>query len=139
MTGDDMMNNYFYSNMMMCIFIIPKIFGTLSIICSAFVAQDVLKLPERYAKMTNHVILALRIFDIIFSTSCHIFGTWLVPQGLVYGSSGNQGTCTAQGFLILFSVSCIMRKEIKFPFAICSWIYELTSDVPILYTGVNSE
>ena len=56
--------------------------------------------------MTNRVILALSISDIILSTSCHIFGTWLVPQGLVYVSSGNQGTCKAQGFLILFSASC---------------------------------
>ena len=87
MTGDDMLNYDFYSTMMMCIVIIPKIGGTLSIICSAFVAQDVLKLPERRAKMTNRVILALCISDIIFSTSCHIFGTWPVPQGLVYGSS----------------------------------------------------
>ena len=56
--------------------------------------------------MTNRVILALSISDIIFSTSCHIFGTWPVPQGLVYGSSGNQGTCTTQGFFNMFSAFC---------------------------------
>ena len=71
MTGDDTMNNYFYSNMMMCIVIIPKIFGALSIICSEFVDQDVLKLPERRAKMVNIVILALSISDIFFTTICH--------------------------------------------------------------------
>ena len=71
----------------MGIVIIPKIGGTLSIICLAFLAQDVLKFPERRAKMMNRVILALNIPDIIFSTTAHIFGTWLVPQGLVYGSS----------------------------------------------------
>ena len=75
-------------------------------LCSAFVAQDVLKFPERRAKMNNRVILDLSISDIIFSTSCHIFGTWPVPQGLVYGSSGNQGTCTAQGSLNIFSGLC---------------------------------
>ena len=106
MMGDNMLNYDFYSTMRMCIVIIPKIGGTLSIVCSAFVAQDVLKFPERRVKMTNIVILALSISEIIFSTSCHIFGTWPVPQGLVYGSSRNQGTCTSQGFLILFSVSC---------------------------------
>ena len=37
----------------------------------------------------NLVILALSISDIISSTTAHIFGTWPVPQGLVYGSSGN--------------------------------------------------
>ena len=101
-----MLNYDFYSTMMMCIVIIPKIGGTLSILCSAFVAQDVLILPERRAKMTNSVILALSISDIIFSTTAHIFGMWPVPQGLVYGSSGNQGTCTSQGFLISFSGGC---------------------------------
>ena len=106
MTGDNMLNNYFYSTMMMCLVIIPKIGGTLSILCSAFVAQDVLKFPERRAKMTNLVILALSISDIISSTTAHIIGTWPVPQGLVYGSSGNKGTCTDQGFLIVFSISC---------------------------------
>ena len=106
MTGDNMLKYDFYSTMMMCQVIIPKIGGTLSIICSALVAQDVLKSPERRAKMTNLIILALSISDIIFSTTSHIFGTWPVPQGLVYGSSGNQGTCTAQGFLVVFSVHC---------------------------------
>ena len=101
-----MLNNYFYSTMMMCLVIIPKIGGTLSILCSAFVAQDVLKFPERRAKMTNLVILALSISDIIYSTTAYIFGTWPVPQGLVYGSSGNQGTCTAQGFLFAFFIGC---------------------------------
>ena len=106
MTGDNILNYDFYSTMRMCIVIIPKIGGTLSIICSAFVAQDVLKLPERRAKMTNLVILALSISDIIFSTTAHIFGTWPGPQGLVYGSSGNQVTCTAHGFLNIFSAFC---------------------------------
>ena len=106
MTGDNMLINDFYSTMMMCQFIIPKIGGTLSIICSAFVAQDVLKSTERRTKMTNRVILVLSISDIILSTTAHIIGTWPVPQGLVYGSSGNQGTCTAQGFLIIFSGLC---------------------------------
>ena len=106
MTGNNMLIKYLYSTMRMCIVVIPKIGGTLSIICSAFVAQDVLKLPERRAKMTNHVILALSISDIIFSTTAHIFGTWPVPQGLVHVSSGIQGTCTDQGFLVVFSISC---------------------------------
>ena len=103
MTGDDMLNYDYYSTMRMCIVIIPKIGGTLSIIGSAFVAQDVLKFPERHAKMTNRVILDLSISDIIFSTICHIFVTWPVPQGLVYGSSINQVICIAQGFLNVFS------------------------------------
>ena len=106
MTGDNMLNYEYYSTMRMCIFIIPKIGGTLSIICSAFVDQDVLKLPERHAKMTNRVILDLSISDIIFSTSAHIFGTWPVTQVLVHGSSGNQGTCTAQGLLMIVSGLC---------------------------------
>ena len=101
-----MLNYDYYSTMWMCIVIIPKIGRTLSILCSAFVAQAVLKFPDRHVKMTNRIILALSISDIIFSTICHIFGMWPVPQGLVYGSSGNQGTCTAQGFLIIFSAYC---------------------------------
>ena len=90
----------------MCILISPNIGRTMSMISSAFVAQYVLKYPERYVKMTNCALLTLSISGIIFSTSCHIFGKWPAPKELVYGSSRNQGTCTFQGFLILFSVSC---------------------------------
>ena len=104
MMGNNILNYDYYSTICMFIVIIPNIGGILSIICSEFVAQDVLKLPERHAKMTNHVILALSISDIIFSTSAHIFGTWPVTRWLVYGSSGNKGACTAQGFLIMFYV-----------------------------------
>ena len=75
----------------------------MSIICLVFVAQDILKLPERRVKMTNGVILNLSISEMIFLTTLHFFGTWPVTQGLVYGSSGNQGTCTAQGLLVMFS------------------------------------
>ena len=73
MTGDNMLNYEYYCTMRMCIFIIPKIGGTLSIIFLEFVAQDALQLPERYVKMTNHVILALCIYDIIFSIIFHVF------------------------------------------------------------------
>ena len=107
MTGNNMLNYDYYSTMRMWIVIIPKIGKKLSIICLAFVDQNVLKFPERRMKMTNRVILASRISDIIFSISIHIFGTWPVPQGLMYGSSGNQGTCTVQGFLTIFSVFCV--------------------------------
>ena len=93
----------------------PEISGE---VCSEFVAQDVLKFPEKRAKMTNRVILALSISDIIFSACCNIFGTWPVTQGLVYGSSENQVTCTDQGFLIMFSVYCDalynMTLELKY-------------------------
>ena len=66
-----MMNYDYYSTMRICIVIIPKIGGTLSIICSEFMDQDVLKLPERRAKMVNLVILVLSISDIFFTTTCH--------------------------------------------------------------------
>ena len=104
MTGDNILNYDYYSNTRMCIVIIPKIGGTLSILCSEFVAQVILKLPKRRVKMTNRVILALSISDIILSTTCHFFGTWPVPQGLVYGSSVKQGTCTSQ-------VSCCRKRR----------------------------
>ena len=82
-----MLNYDYYSTTRMCIVVIPKIGATLSILCSAFMAQDILKSPEKRVKMTNRVLLASSISDIIFSTTCHFFGTWPVPQGLVYGSS----------------------------------------------------
>ena len=103
MTGDNILNYDYYSTSRMLIVVIPNICGTFSILCLAFVAQDILKLTERRAKMTNHVILASRISDIIFSTTSHFFRKWPVTQGLVYDSCGNQGTCTAQGFLNMFT------------------------------------
>ena len=106
MTVMNVRNYEYYSNMRMCIVIIPKIGGTLSIICSAFVAQDVLKLLERYAKMINNVIFALSISGIILLISCPISGMLPLRKGLVYVSSVNQGTCTSQGYSIMFSGLC---------------------------------
>ena len=71
MTDNNMLNCDYYPTMRMCIVIIRKTGGTLSIICSEFVDQDVLKLLERRAKMVNLVILALSISDIFFTTTCH--------------------------------------------------------------------
>ena len=112
MTGNNILNYDYYSNTRMFIVIIPKIGGTLSILCSEFVAQDILKLPKRRVKMTNRVIFALSISDNIFLTNCHFFRTWLVPQGLVYGYSQNQGTCTSQGLLGMFQVGWIFSKTL---------------------------
>ena len=101
-----MVNNDYYSTTQMCIVIIPNIFATFSILCSIFVDQDVLKLPERRVKITNGVILGLRFSDLILSTYLHFFGMWSVPRGLVYGSSGNQGGSIAQDLFIIFSFMC---------------------------------
>ena len=106
MICNNMLNYHYYSNILICIVIIPKIGVTLKIVCSKFVAQDVLKLQERCAKITNRVILALSINDIIFSITFTIFGIWLVPQELVHESTRNQGTCKSQGFLTMFSTAC---------------------------------
>ena len=103
MTSDKILNYDYYSTTGIYIFIIPKVGATVYIVCSESVAHDILKLPERCAKMTNRIILALRISEIIFSTITHLFGTCIVPQGLVYGSSGNKEKCTVPGFLIVIS------------------------------------
>ena len=98
-----MLNYNYYSTTGMCIVIITKVGASVSIVCLTFVAQNILKLPERRAKITNRAILDLSISDILISTITHFFGTWIFPQGLAHGFYSNQVTCTSQGFLTIFS------------------------------------
>ena len=95
----------------MCIVIIPKVGATVSIVCLTFVDKNTLKSPERCAKISNILILALSIYDIPISTVTHFLMTQIVHQNLVYGYSGNQGTCTEEGLLRVFLMRLVLTTK----------------------------
>jgi hypothetical protein len=47
-------------------------------------------------------MVSLSVWDVLFSFFFAFLSSWPVPEGTVWGSMGNQTSCTAQGFLVHF-------------------------------------
>lgn len=97
----------FYSKELQVMTIVPKINGLLSMIGSLFIIYDILQTPSQRRKMVNKIMIVLSIADVFYSLFTHILGTWLVPSGQVYGSMGNEATCTFQGSISEFCGSTV--------------------------------
>lgn len=59
----------------------------------------------------HRLLLSMSIFDVL--SSCALFmSTWPIPADtpskIVYGAVGNQGTCSAQGFFVQFSMGTVL-------------------------------
>mmetsp|Transcript_27768 Transcript_27768/g.42020 ORF Transcript_27768/g.42020 Transcript_27768/m.42020 type:complete len:291 (-) Transcript_27768:690-1562(-) len=118
--------SYFQSAKYIAPLIIVKFTGAVSIIGSCAIVFDILKkkaMDKRNGKVmngnrkkklrstTNRIILLMSICDIIYSFFAWFLGTWMVPkESGAFWASGNQATCTAQGFIqVLFygSATCM--------------------------------
>ena len=78
--------------------IAPKVCGSLSMVSSCYVVQDILKSPGKRSQSTYHrVMLGLSIIDILYSVS-NILSTWPIPSGYHLYAAGNVRTCDAVGF-----------------------------------------
>lgn len=96
--------------------ITPKVSAALSLICSSFVVNHLLRTPGQIKKISNRVFLGVTICDMLYTFVAPFLTTWAVPSEVydadgnevdIYGSSGTQLTCTLQGFLDqLSSKSC---------------------------------
>jgi hypothetical protein len=88
----------------------PKIPALLSIIGSSYIVYTVASDARKRKKIYHRIMLSLSCCDIIASTA-YFLGTWMIPKGTegqfgpVYGASGNDGTCTASGFVTQFAVA----------------------------------
>ena len=77
--------------------------GILSLIGSTTIIVFVLtKKAKNRWNTYNQVVLSISVFDSL-SSMAYIFGTSLTPANLgLYGSIGNEDTCTFQGMEVFF-------------------------------------
>lgn len=89
--------------------IIPKVTGFASIVGSCCILFDIFrKENNRRPKLkitTNRIVAIMSICDVMSSFIGHFLSTWMIPENLpVWQASGNQQTCTFQGFVTTFAV-----------------------------------
>ena len=87
--------------------IIPKVASVPSLLGSGYILRHVLGDPKRKRRVQGRLLCGLTVCDIISST-CSFLSTWPIPAdsaGPVWGASGNDATCSAQGFLVQLTVA----------------------------------
>jgi hypothetical protein len=80
--------------------IVQRIMGTISVIGSGYVIQDVLRNPEKRRTSTFHrLMVGLSTADIISSFFSHVLSTSPMPKGYHVLAIGSVATCDIQGFV----------------------------------------
>ena len=97
--------------------VVQRSAGSLALLGSLYILQDILKDPQRRSPSKNRIILLMSICDLLFSLSGPILGIVMVPSRInVPGAEGNTTTCTIQGFMVLLfaaaSVFCNVQLAI---------------------------
>lgn len=109
--------------------ILPKCTGSVSMICSAFLIQHLVRSPGQLSKMTNRLLLGLSSTDMLYTFIMPFLSSWMVPRDLVdaYGdpinvfmNTGNVHTCTMQGTIDQFAskASWMYNAELAFAYLI---------------------
>jgi len=91
--------------------IVPKLSAGLSLPSSAFIIYEAIQ-DQRNGKGTaiQRALISMSAFDIL-SSFAWFMSSWLVPEGFIAYSAGNQGTCDLQGFLLLAAVGVPMSNS----------------------------
>ena len=88
--------------------VIPHITGALSVLGSLFIIVDILRKRQKKLGTTYHrILLGMSLSDVVGSFAVAL-STWPIPSlesgtidgGSIFGASGTQGTCSAQGFFV---------------------------------------
>ena len=92
---------------------LPRVSAILSLLGSAWIVYDSLSNKKKQVTMYHQLLVAMSTFDIIGDLAI-AFSTGPIPKfdkygnpGGIYGSFGNNATCTAQGFFIQLSLITI--------------------------------
>jgi hypothetical protein len=93
----------------MVLAIVPKVSSMLSILCGLYIIWDTISLPRNTRKMYHRIILGMSLSDVV-SSSAWFFTTWPTPPEVlpVWGASGTQATCSAQGFFAQLSLATVL-------------------------------
>eukprot|EP00551_Chaetoceros_affinis_P012661 CAMPEP_0203663660 /NCGR_PEP_ID=MMETSP0090-20130426/1220_1 /ASSEMBLY_ACC=CAM_ASM_001088 /TAXON_ID=426623 /ORGANISM="Chaetoceros affinis, Strain CCMP159" /LENGTH=411 /DNA_ID=CAMNT_0050526651 /DNA_START=137 /DNA_END=1369 /DNA_ORIENTATION=+ len=80
--------------------IIPKITGTLSMMGSFYIIQDILRNPhKRKVSFYHRLMLGLSVSDTIYSFSAFVLTSWPMPRDYFIMAAGNVSTCDASAFV----------------------------------------
>merc|ERR1719197_478155 len=81
--------------------LVPKCTGSLSLVGSLFIMQDVIRDKRKRSESVYHrIMLGLSLFD-SFASVVNVLSTWPTPMDQadrIFLASGSTETCTAQGF-----------------------------------------
>ena len=82
---------------------------------SLFIIYDASKDIQRRSKLVNQLLITLSVFDVIGSLA-YALTTLPIPEtDYIYGSKGNENTCTAQGFFIqIGTIACFLNVSLSF-------------------------
>ena len=78
--------------------ITPKCTGTISILCSFYIVQLVLRSAEKRKRAYHRLLLCMSINDIIGSFFAYTLSTLPMPIGWSWGATGTLKTCTVAAF-----------------------------------------
>lgn len=76
----------------------PKISGTLSVVGSSYIIQDVLRDPQKRKKFSSRIMLGLSVMDVLSSFSAFVLTSWPRPAGSMPWAVGTVETCDASAF-----------------------------------------
>ncbi len=81
-----------YTNLEAAI-IVPKITGSLSIVGSTYIIQDVLRNPIKRSSIYHRIMVGLSSFDLILSFMTHFLTSWPMPKGYYLYAMGDVRSC----------------------------------------------
>jgi hypothetical protein len=84
--------------------ILQRTMGTISLIGSSYVIQEVLRNEQKRKHTFHRLMVGLSFSDILSSFFVHILSTSPLPKGYQVFAVGSIATCDAQGFILY---SCI--------------------------------
>jgi hypothetical protein len=86
--------------------ITPHVAGSVSVLASTYVLQDILRDPKKRGQIYCRLILGMAAIDFVTSLM-YSMSTWPMQKGTQYAfySLGNRGTCTMQGFFLQVEIA----------------------------------
>jgi hypothetical protein len=79
--------------------IVQRVMGTLSLIGSMYVIQEVLRNEQKRNHTFHRLMVGLSVADALTSFFAHILSTALIPKGYQVLAIGSVATCDVQGFI----------------------------------------
>jgi hypothetical protein len=80
--------------------ILQRTMGTISLVGSSYVIQDVLQNKQKRNHTFHRLMVGLSTSDILSSFFVHMLSTTPLPKGYHVFAVGNVATCDAQGFIM---------------------------------------
>jgi hypothetical protein len=84
--------------------IVQRCMGTISLIGSSYVIQEVLRNEQKREHTFHRLMVGLSLSDILSSFFVHILSTAPMPKGYHILAIGNVATCDLQGFITTLCV-----------------------------------